>query len=118
MPPKKTRRRTLNQALPPYDAPSGNVPLEALRGLAQPVESQTETVTVRFTGQFLTIWQSLKAQHPGVSPSELVRQAIIVRLALDMKDDAGNLVPYMAEVTLHGKQERINLAQFLGIPPA
>ncbi len=73
---------------------------------------------MRFTGQLLTIWKGLKKQHPGVSPSELVRQAVIVRLALDMKDDAGKPVPYMAEVTLHGKQERINLAQFLGIPPA
>jgi len=80
---------------------TGALSLRRLAGIATPVSNRSEHLTLRLAGQWLELWELLKQAHPGLSDSELLRQALALRAALSAVDDAGNrpraLIEYVNE---------------------
>jgi hypothetical protein len=60
-----------------------------LRGVAAPLPSKEKNVTLRLAGVWLELWEMLKGMNPKLSDSELIRQAIAVRAAMEAVDSKG-----------------------------
>lgn len=97
-------------------APDGQVGIADLRNIAAPVSGKSEIVTLRLSGAWLTIWEQLKRELPNLSDSEILRQALALRIALVAVDSKGQR-PH-AEITYHddsGKRVTVNLEEHVGI---
>lgn len=112
-------RRTKNDQ--PLGSPRsrGDVPqvgITDLRNIAAPTSGQSEVVTLRLSGTWHTIWQQLKRELPDISDSEILRQAVALRIALVAVDSKGQKPD--ATISFHdefGKKVTVNLEEHVGI---
>ena len=87
-----------------------------LEGIAKPMDDKTETVTVRFTGAWLQVWKGVQSELMGVSPSEIIRQAVALRAALLARDGSGEKVKAMLTyIDDAGRERTVDLEQHVGI---
>lgn len=107
----------------PVKGDGGNVlpqvGINDLRNIAAPVSGQSEVVTLRLSGAWHTIWQQLRRELPGISDSEILRQAVALRIALVAVDSKGEKPE--ASITFHdeaGKRVTVNLEEHVGIKHA
>jgi hypothetical protein len=88
---KQTRLTKLKSV--PLPASSAGLSLRDIEGVARPMAAdKTETITTRFSGAWLAIWQNVQRELPGISPSEIIRQSVALRAALVAKDELGGKV--------------------------
>lgn len=82
------------------------------------MSNRSEHLTLRLAGQWLELWELLKQSHPGLSDSELLRQALALRAALSAVDDTGNrpraLIEYVNE---NGETIVADLEEHVGLKP-
>ena len=96
----------------------GPLNIRDLEGLARPMDDKTETVTVRFAGAWLRVWKGVQAELPGMSPSEIIRQAVALRAALLALDAQGNKVSAeLRFVDDTGNVRVVDLERHIGIAP-
>ncbi len=87
-----------------------------LRNIAAPVSAQSEVVTLRLSGAWYTIWTQLKAELPGISDAEILRQSVALRIAVLAKDSKG-LKPDV-KISYHDQGGRLittDLEEHIGI---
>ncbi len=98
------------------DEQDSQVGVSDLRNIAAPVSGKSELVTLRLSGAWYTIWQQLKRELPGVSDSEILRQAVAVRIALVAPDSKGEKP--QGHLTFHdetGQKVTVDLEEHVGI---
>lgn len=112
------KRSTAAQSavLPSLRGEKGRVSLRSLRGIAAPLSAREKNVTLRLAGVWLELWEMLKSTNPKVSDSELIRQAIALRAAIEAVDSKGNKP--QAFIRFHdetGQLVTVDLEEHVGI---
>lgn len=113
-----TRRAKVNQTTLRKVAEGGasRLSLKHLKGIATPVSSKTENVTIRLSGAWLELWKQLQEELNDLSDSEIMRQAIALRAALVAVDTAGNRPKtFIKFVDQSGKTIQVDLEAHVGI---
>lgn len=116
-----TRRAKVNQTTLRKVAEGGasRLSLKHLKGIATPVSSKTENVTIRLSGAWLELWKQLRDELNDYSDSEILRQAIALRAALVAIDAKGNRPQtFIKFVDESGKTVQVDLEEHVGIAPA
>lgn len=97
--------------------PSSTLRLENLRGIVAPISNKTQTVTLRLSGVWYDLWQELRADVPGVSEAELLRQGLALRIAMSAIDASGKLVRTSISFRdSSGNEVTQDLGEYVGIP--
>jgi hypothetical protein len=113
-----TRRAKVNQTTLKQVVSGGTsrLQLKSLKGIATPVNSKTENVTIRLSGAWLELWKQIKEELPELSDSEILRQSISLRAALVAVDTVGNRPRALLEfIDETGETVQVDLEQHVGI---
>lgn len=113
-----TRRAKVNQSTLKQVVSGGvsRLSLQSLKGIATPVNSKTENITIRLSGAWLQLWKQVKDELPDLSDSEILRQAIALRAALVAVDTEGNKARASIEfIDEQGNTVCVDLEQHVGI---
>lgn len=118
MPKSAVRRSKLNQSAPAIEA-GQRLSVESLKGIVLPVSTKTENITVRLSGSWLEVWHDMKAELPGLSDSEIIRQALALRAALLARNPDGSKVQAdIRYINRQGQACQVDLEDHVGIPPS
>lgn len=115
-----TRRAKVNQGTLARVRASGGtrLSLKSLQGIASPVSTKTENVTIRLSGAWLELWHQVRDELTDLSDSEILRQAIALRAALVAVDGSGKRPRALIEfVDDTGKVVQTDLEAHVGIRP-
>lgn len=86
------------------------------KGLASPVSPKSTTIALRLSGPWHDLWQLLREAVPGVSDSELLRQGLVLRMALAATDAHGRKPS--ATLQFHddnGELKTVDLKEYVGL---
>lgn len=89
--------------------------VESLRGKALPERSAPVVATLRASGFFLEeVWLPLRDALPDHSPTDILREALVARFALEVRDSSGGRPRIEAFIG----EQRVEVAEYLGIDTA
>jgi hypothetical protein len=76
----------------------------------------TTTIALRLSGDWLNLWNNLRAARDDLSSTQLIREALKLRLLLSTRDSVGDLVrAKISFVNEAGEEEEHDLRHYLGI---
>jgi hypothetical protein len=93
-----------------------DVDVDAVRTAKVKKREKPETITVamRLTGEWLDFWHSLESMFPNVRPSDLMKEALKLRLIVAHQDKLG--IPITTLRKQSGKAEKVeDLSKWLGL---
>lgn len=86
--------------------------VDRLEGIARPERAVPVVVGFRASGFFLEdVWLPLRQALPDHSPTDILREAIVARFALEVRDDSGERPQIRAYIA----NQPVDLADYLGI---